>query len=84
MGTLHHYHRTTTSGQPYNLDEPALTVEMLALPANLDLLFDGPKRAATTIVLAHGAGAGRDTPFLELFAKELGKRGYRVVRFEFR
>jgi predicted alpha/beta-hydrolase family hydrolase len=53
------------------------------LPANPQLLFDGPADAATTIALAHGAGAGMDSPFMDFFAKGLGKRGFRVVRFEF-
>jgi predicted alpha/beta-hydrolase family hydrolase len=55
----------------------------VAVSADPTFLFDGPKRAATTIALAQGAGAGMDTPFMEFFAKGLGKRGYRVVRFEF-
>jgi predicted alpha/beta-hydrolase family hydrolase len=36
-----------------------------------------------TIVLAHGAGAGMDTPFLRDMAAALATRGFRVVRFEF-
>jgi uncharacterized protein len=47
------------------------------------LLFDGPSRAANTIVLAHGAGAGMDTDFMNAFAQGLAKHGLRVVRFEF-
>lgn len=49
----------------------------------LPLLESGPKRARVTIVLAHGAGAGMDTPFLTAAADGLGERGFRVVRFEF-
>jgi predicted alpha/beta-hydrolase family hydrolase len=33
--------------------------------------------------LAHGAGAGMDTPFMDFFAKGLGECGFRVARFEF-
>ena len=44
---------------------------------------DGPASAARTLVLAHGAGAPMDSPFMEFFARELGGRGVRVVRFEF-
>jgi predicted alpha/beta-hydrolase family hydrolase len=58
-------------------------VEVLALPADPELLFDGPTDASRTIVLAHGAGAGMDSPFLEFFATGLGKRGFRVVRYEY-
>src|SRR4051812_32124678 len=36
-----------------------------------------------TIVLAHGAGVGMDTPFMNFFAEGLAKNGYRVARFEF-
>jgi predicted alpha/beta-hydrolase family hydrolase len=47
------------------------------------LKLDGPESAARTLVLAHGAGAPMDSPFLEFFGRELGARGIRVVRFEF-
>src|SRR5262249_14451098 len=39
--------------------------------------------ASRTIALAHGAGAGMDSPFMEFFATGLARRGFRVVRFEF-
>lgn len=44
---------------------------------------DGPTTAPVTIVLAHGAGAGMDTPFMTFFAEGLAAAGFRVVRFEF-
>jgi predicted alpha/beta-hydrolase family hydrolase len=44
---------------------------------------DGPADAATTLILAHGAGAPMDSPFLEQFACSLAARGVRVLRFEF-
>ena len=47
------------------------------------LLTTGPEDAAMTIVLGHGAGAGADSPFMAEFADGLGKRGLRVVRFDF-
>jgi predicted alpha/beta-hydrolase family hydrolase len=53
------------------------------LPADLQLLFDGAADASRTIALAHGAGAGMDSPFLAFFAQGLGKRAFRVARFEF-
>ena len=46
-------------------------------------LFDGPTEAPITVILAHGAGAAMDTPFMEFFAKGFGKAGYRCARFEF-
>jgi predicted alpha/beta-hydrolase family hydrolase len=53
------------------------------MPLDPDFLMNGPKRAATTIALAHGAGAPMDSPFMDFFAKGLGERGFRVVRFEY-
>ena len=47
------------------------------------LLTDGPEGGATTIVLAHGAGAPMDSPFMNRIARGLAERGLRVVRFEF-
>lgn len=49
----------------------------------MDFLFDGPADAATTLVLAHGAGAPMDSSFMAFFAGELAARGLRVARFEF-
>src|SRR5689334_2747204 len=48
-----------------------------------DFLIDGPQTARRTIVLAHGAGAAMDTPFMSFFAKNLAERDFQVVRFEF-
>jgi predicted alpha/beta-hydrolase family hydrolase len=48
-----------------------------------DWLVDGPDNAATTVVLAHGAGASMDTAFMNAMAAGLGEAGVRVVRFEF-
>ena len=36
-----------------------------------------------TLVLAHGAGQGMDSPFMESMASLIAARGLRVVRFEF-
>lgn len=47
------------------------------------LLTDGPKSAKLTVVLAHGAGAPMDTPFMSFFAEGLAKAKVRCVRFEF-
>jgi hypothetical protein len=49
-----------------------------------DLIFDGPEDAPTTVVLAHGAGAPMNTPFMNSVARGLASGGgVRVVRFEF-
>ncbi len=48
-----------------------------------DFLFDGPDSAAHTVVLAHGAGAPMDSPFMAIVARGLADAGLRVARFEF-
>ena len=53
------------------------------MPAAPGLLVDGPDDAATTLVLAHGAGAPMDSPFMAAMTDRLAGRGHRVVRFEF-
>ena len=45
--------------------------------------FDGPESAAHVLVLAHGAGAPMDSPFMNEFAAGLAATGVRVARFEF-
>jgi len=46
-------------------------------------LFDGPGDAPATLLLAHGAGAPMDSPFMASIDSVLGLKGLRVVRFEF-
>jgi predicted alpha/beta-hydrolase family hydrolase len=49
----------------------------------MEMLIDGPAGTKYTLVLAHGAGAPMDSPFMETIASGLAKRGLRCVRFEF-
>jgi hypothetical protein len=51
--------------------------------ASAPRLIDGPADAAASLLLAHGAGAPMDSPFLAAIAAGLAERGWRVVRFEF-
>ena len=46
-------------------------------------LEDGPRRAAYTLVLAHGAGTPMDHPSLAAIAQGVAAGGIRVLRFEF-
>lgn len=55
----------------------------MAATADPEFLFDGPPDAALTVVLAHGAGAPMNTPFMNSVARGLAAGGYRVARFEF-
>jgi predicted alpha/beta-hydrolase family hydrolase len=48
-----------------------------------DWIVDGPADARVTVVLAHGAGAAMDTPFMAAIAGGLGAAGFRALRFEF-
>jgi hypothetical protein len=48
-----------------------------------ELLWDGPKRGAVRVLLAHGAGAGMESPFMTSLARGLAERGVGVARFEF-
>jgi predicted alpha/beta-hydrolase family hydrolase len=45
--------------------------------------IDGKNDARRTVVLAHGAGAPMDSPFMEQMAQGLVAHDLRVVRFEF-
>ena len=47
------------------------------------LLVSGPDTATLTLVLAHGAGAPMDSPFMNQMAELLADRAVRVARFEF-
>lgn len=56
-------------------------------PSSPDWRIDDPPLAAGTdawtLVLAHGAGQGMDSPFMASMARLIAERGIRVVRFEF-
>ncbi|MEH6566987.1 MAG: alpha/beta fold hydrolase [Halopseudomonas sp.] len=48
------------------------------------LLTDEPAvPVVANLLLAHGAGAPMDSPFMNLLAEQLAARGLRVLRFEF-
>ncbi|MFN3199791.1 MAG: alpha/beta family hydrolase [Bradymonadia bacterium] len=51
----------------------------------MSLIYDGPPAGPDvwTVILAHGAGAPMDTPFMQFMAEGLAAGGVRVVRFEF-
>ena len=51
--------------------------------AGAEILFDGPKEAATTVVLAHGAGAPMNTSWMNTVARGIASDAVRVARFEF-
>jgi predicted alpha/beta-hydrolase family hydrolase len=48
-----------------------------------EFLVEGPVDPRHTVVLAHGAGAAMDSPFMNRVSAGLASRGIRVARFEF-
>lgn len=48
-----------------------------------EMLLNGPARADAVLILAHGAGAPMDHPFMDFVAKGVASSGFRVARFEF-
>lgn len=53
------------------------------MTATIQRLVDGTSDPKATLVLAHGAGAGMESPFMAAIAGGLADRGWRVVRFNF-
>jgi len=45
--------------------------------------YDRPPKAIATIVVAHGAGAGMDHPFMVGFTREINELGVATLRFNF-
>jgi predicted alpha/beta-hydrolase family hydrolase len=52
-------------------------------PARIVFLTDGPRDAAATVLLAHGAGAAMDSRAMTAIAGALAAQGLRTARFEF-
>lgn len=46
-------------------------------------LVDGDQQARATVLLAHGAGAPMDSPWMKAVSKALAAAGLQVIRFEF-
>jgi predicted alpha/beta-hydrolase family hydrolase len=53
--------------------------EALSVSARLEL----PAEASACYLLAHGAGAGMDHPFMSAVARELGELGIATLRYQF-
>lgn len=49
----------------------------------ITVVVDGPAKPEQLVVLAHGAGAGLDSDFMEFFAHELTGQARAVARFNF-
>ena len=51
--------------------------------ARVSGLLLAPQAARACYVLAHGAGAGMNHPFMAAVASELGERGIATLRYQF-
>ncbi len=49
----------------------------------MDYLITGPENAKTAYILAHGAGAPMDHPWMNSVAEKLATQKIKVIRFEF-
>ena len=49
----------------------------------IELVFDGPESGSVHLLLAHGAGAPMNSPFMSLAAQLVASEGLRVSRFDF-
>lgn len=63
------------------LEIPVEGARVDAVGASLDLPDDDERRCA--VLLAHGAGAGRDSAFMTAIAEGLAARGLAVLRFDY-
>ncbi|MFH5877698.1 alpha/beta family hydrolase [Arthrobacter sp. NA-172] len=61
--------------------ESPLTIDVDGTP--ISGIYAGPDKAAATLVLAHGAGAGMEHPFLAGLAHALNDDGVATLRFNF-
>lgn len=50
---------------------------------SLPALLDAPRQPRCAVVLAHGAGAGMQHPFMAALANGLAERGIATIRFQF-
>jgi hypothetical protein len=54
-----------------------------AIPETGEWIIDGESETQPVLILAHGAGAGADTPFMTRMSAAIAARGVTVARFEF-
>lgn len=48
-----------------------------------EFIVSGPESSSATLLLAHGAGAAMDSPWMNTFCEALATLGLRTARFEF-
>ncbi|KRE22909.1 alpha/beta family hydrolase [Agromyces sp. Soil535] len=63
------------------IDEAPITIDVDGTPVSG--VYSRPADAAGTIVVAHGAGAGLEHPFMSGFARAMHDEGFATLRFNF-
>jgi predicted alpha/beta-hydrolase family hydrolase len=58
-------------------------MEIVTVMFKKDLIIKGPKNASKKLIIAHGAGAPMDHPWMEEITENLISLGIQVIRFEF-
>ncbi|MFE5670864.1 alpha/beta family hydrolase [Agromyces sp. NPDC056523] len=66
-----------------SVDEHPLTIEVGDGIGSVPAVLARPDDASATIVVAHGAGAGKDHPFMSGFCRALDGLGIATLRFDF-
>lgn len=64
-------------------DEQPLTIDVDEGIGTVSAVLARPAGATATVVVAHGAGAGKDHPFLTGFCRALAEHGVATLRFDF-
>ncbi len=62
-------------------DETTITIDVDGTPVSG--VYSRPSDAAATIVVAHGAGAGMEHPFMSGFTRAMHDEGFATLRFNF-
>jgi predicted alpha/beta-hydrolase family hydrolase len=62
-------------------DEATISIDVDATP--ISGVYSRPADAAATIVVAHGAGAGLEHPFMSGFTRAMHDEGFATLRFNF-
>jgi len=62
---------------------PEVRSEIDRGPAPVSAAWIAPRGAVATLVVAHGAGAGMDHPFMAGFARAIAEHGVATLRFNF-
>jgi predicted alpha/beta-hydrolase family hydrolase len=66
-----------------SVDEQPLTIDVGEGLGTVSAVLARPDGATATVVVAHGAGAGKDHPFLTGFCRGLADRNIATLRFDF-